>query len=86
MDQKKAIICIACGNRFFVTRDEYEERKTEPLCDMCFEKIKNDQNDDVNVMSKLGNELGRVAKKIASATCQLIDSKKNSSSEDENNE
>jgi hypothetical protein len=90
----KAIICIGCGKRFLVDRDEYEKRCEESLCDKCRDAIDEiERRDDSDMFSKVGETVTRVATSIGGKIESMLQDRtnkqtkqNNSSNEDDYNE
>ena len=87
MEIKKAIICICCGQKFLVDRDEYEGRKEECLCDKC--KCVLDKAEQINEADELPNvahTFGRVMSSIGAKLDKMLskqEDNKNNKCEDE---
>ena len=56
MNEKKSIICVCCGKRFYVDEDEYQMRRQESLCDDCGS---DEEDDGVEMVRQIGDVIGR---------------------------
>ena len=75
MDDKKTIVCINCGKRFSVDRDDYEKRKREALCNECSASMNESNSEETDMIREFGQAVGRFSRSVANAFRDLIDEK-----------
>ena len=81
----KAIICIGCGKRFLVDRDEYEERKEEGLCDKCRDTIEAAEHiDDTDMFARVSETVTRVATNFGGKIGAMLQDRGNKQTEHNN--
>ena len=85
MEIKKGIICICCGKRFYVVREEYEERREESLCDSCLVIVsETDKRDDTDVYEKVSEAVSRVTTRVGETISSFLKERENKQVEKNN--
>lgn len=86
MEITKAIICISCGKRFLVDREEYEERLEESLCDQCRNAITAAEDiDEADSFSEISKAVTKMARNVSGKISAMLQNATNKQPEQNNN-